>query len=130
MTALEAERRARTTAARLILQSQLSADWPAWMTQAIEAGAGPVWAPVLRGQDPQVHRQAIDTLARVWGIGASVRMFNWTGNPLSPRFEPSVALPIHGGVDCHRQLRFALDRTSPLPPLLPRRGGPWTADHR
>jgi hypothetical protein len=108
ITALEAECRARSSAVRLILDSQLSANWPAWMTRAIESGAGPVWAPVLRGRDPEVHRRAIASLAGSWGIGAAVRMFNWTGNPLFPRYEPSVALPIHGGVDSLAQIISAL----------------------
>ena len=100
ITAVEAECYARGSAARLLLESRLSAGWPAWMTQAIEAGGGPVWAPVLRGGEPRIHWRAVEHLARAWGIRAAVRMFNWSGNPLSPRFEPCVALPIHGGVAC------------------------------
>jgi hypothetical protein len=103
-TALEQERRARCTAATLILDSQLSAGWPAWMTQAIESGAGPVWAPVLRGSDPRVHWRAIATLAQAWGIGAAIRTFNWSGDPLSPRYAPCVALPIHGDVESLAEL--------------------------
>jgi len=26
------------------------------------------------------------------------RLFNWSGNPLRPDYEPSLALPVHGGV--------------------------------
>lgn len=100
VSALEAERRARSTAARLILDSPLGAGWPTWMAQAIESGAGPVWAPVLRGVEPAVHARAIASLERELGIRAAVRMFNWTGNPLWPQYEPSVALPIHSALMC------------------------------
>jgi hypothetical protein len=111
IAALEAERSARGSAARLILDSHLSAGWPVWMAQAIEAGAGPVWAPVLRGTGPEVHWRAVDRLARAWGIRAAVRMFNWSGNPLAPRFEPGVALPIHGGIECVAEIvKDSLDR--------------------
>jgi hypothetical protein len=99
VTVLEAECRARETAVRHVLDSRLSQGWPAWMVQASASGAGPVWAPVLRGQGPALQWRAIASLARRWGIAAAVRMFNWTGDPLSPRFEPAVALPVHGGVD-------------------------------
>jgi hypothetical protein len=98
LAALEAERRARNTAVRLLLDSALSAGWPAWMTHAIESGAGPIWAPVLRGRDPAVHQRATSNLERSAGIRAAVRAFNWSGSPLEPCYEPSVALPIHGGV--------------------------------
>jgi hypothetical protein len=104
VTALEAECRTRNVAARTILDSPLSTGWPTWMTEAIESGAGPVWAPVLRGSDPAVHWQTIAILQRSWGIAAGVRMFNWTGNPLAPGFEPSIALPIHSGVECPAEI--------------------------
>ena len=109
ITALEAERQARSTVARLILDSELSAGWPTWMPQAIESGAGPVWAPVLRGRDPDLHRRAIISLERSLGIRAAVRMFNWSGNPLEPRYEPSIALPIHSGVDHPAEVVFVLE---------------------
>lgn len=99
ITALEAERCTRNRTAGLILDTQLSAGWPTWMTRAIASGAGPVWAPVLRGGDAADHRCALDTLHRTWGIRASVRIFNWSGNPLSPCYAPSIALPIHSGVE-------------------------------
>jgi hypothetical protein len=97
--AAETERQARNRAARLVLDSSLAANWPTWMAQAIEDGAGPVWAPILRGHDPAVHWRTVAYLADAPGITSAVRMFNWTGNPLAPRFEPCVALPIHSGVD-------------------------------
>jgi hypothetical protein len=97
--AVEDERKSRQLAARAVLDSPLSAGWPGWMAKALEAGAGPVWVPVLRGQSPEIHWRAMENLARVWGMGSAVRMFNWTGNPLTPLHEPSVAVPIHGGVE-------------------------------
>lgn len=112
VTALEVERCTRNTTARLILDSQLCTGWPAWMTEAVESGAGPVWAPVLRGSDPAVHWQAIASLQRSWGVAAAVRMFNWTGNPLAPSFEPSLALPIHSGVACPADIVRTLGQPS------------------
>jgi len=46
------------------------------------------------------------------GVRAAVRMFNWSGNPLSPRYEPSVALPIHGGLVCPAEAVSVLVRTT------------------
>lgn len=112
VTALEVERCTRNTTARLILDSHLCTGWPAWMTEAVESGAGPVWAPVLRGSDPAVHWQAIASLQRSWGVAAAVRMFNWTGNPLAPSFEPSLALPIHSGVACPADIVRTLGQPS------------------
>jgi hypothetical protein len=97
--AAEAERQLRSANARTILESVLAANWPSWMARAIRAGAGPVWAPILRGRAPAIHWRTVAELESRWGIAAAVRMFNWSGNPLAPRFEPAVALPIHGGVD-------------------------------
>jgi len=112
VAALDSERHARSTAARLILESPLAGGWPDWMAQATELGAGPVWAPVLRGRDAQVHRRAIAGLEHQLGVRAAVRMFNWSGNPLSPRYEPSVALPIHGGLVCPAEAVSVLVRTT------------------
>ncbi|MGI9148826.1 MAG: hypothetical protein ACR2IK_20140 [Chloroflexota bacterium] len=106
--ALEAERQARCAAAGVILESDLSAGWPAWMTEAIESGAGPVWAPVLRGKNPEVHARAAASLEREVGVRAAVRMFNWTGDPISPCYEPTLALPIHGGVEHPAEAAAAL----------------------
>ena len=99
-SALEAERQARAVAARLILNSPLSAAWPPWMAHAVDAGAGPLWAPLLRGASAEVHRRAIGQLQYALGIRAAVRPFNFSGNPLAPDYGLSVALPIHGGLAC------------------------------
>jgi hypothetical protein len=110
--AAEAERQARNLAARLVLNSSLAATWPTWMAQAIEDGAGPVWAPILRGQGPGVHWRTVAQLADDWGITSAVRLFNWTGNPLAPRFEACVALPIHSGVDGPGEVVASLARSA------------------
>ena len=65
---------------------------------------GPVWAPVLRGADAADHRHALASLHRAWGIRASVRIFNWSGNPLSPHYAPTIALPLHSGVECPAEI--------------------------
>ncbi len=109
--ALDSERLARCTAARLLLDSELGAGWPAWMMHAIRSGAGPVWAPVLRGSDPQTHARAVASLEVSLGVRAAVRTFNWSGDPLSPRFEPSLAVPIHSGLQASAELVAVLETT-------------------
>jgi hypothetical protein len=97
--ALEAERRVRNEAALTLLDRPLAAGWPRWMVDAVAAGAGPVWAPVFRGASTELHWRSAGNLRRTIGIAAAVRMFNWSGNPLRPCYEPCVALPIHGGIE-------------------------------
>jgi hypothetical protein len=96
--AAENERAARQGHVQLILDSGLAGQWPAWMRDAISAGAGPVWAPVLRGQDAARSWWAMSTLDRGYGVVSAVRLFNWSGNPLRPQYEPCLALAVHGGV--------------------------------
>jgi hypothetical protein len=106
-----AERLARHRATLAVLRTSLAAGWPGWMARAVEAGAGPVWAPVLRGAEPGLQWRAVAYLARSWGVGSTVRLFNWTGDPLAPCFEPCVALPIHAGVDGLSEIVSALERS-------------------
>ena len=96
--AVEDERAARQRHLQLILDSRLAAGWPAWMRDVIGAGAGPVWAPVLRGQDAARRWHAMSMLDQRYGVVSASSLFNWSGNPLRPDYEPCLALPVHGGV--------------------------------
>jgi hypothetical protein len=107
--AAENERAARQRHVQLILDSGLAGQWPAWMRDAISAGAGPVWAPVLRGQDAARSWWAMSTLDRDYGVVSAVRLFNWSGNPLRPQYEPCLALAVHGGVAEFGDIVAALD---------------------
>jgi hypothetical protein len=107
--AAEQERAARQQHLQLILNSGLSNDWPAWMCSAIRAGAGPVWAPLYRGQGAARQWRAMSTLDRCYGVVSAVRLFNWSGNPLRPRYEQCLALPVHGGVADFGEIVAALE---------------------
>jgi hypothetical protein len=107
--ALEVERRARQQHLRAVLDSALSRGWPAWLGDAVQQGAGPVWAPTLRDRDHAQHWSAARILAQ-HGVASAVRMFNWSGNPLLPLYEPCLAVPIHGDVPDFRGLVRALTR--------------------
>jgi hypothetical protein len=109
--AMEAERRTRQRRVASLLASNLGAGWPSWMAAAVARGAGPVWVPLLRGGDPARLRAAMDTLGRQYGVAAAVRMFNWSGDPLHPAFEPCLALPVHGRVAPFDDLLPALERS-------------------
>ena len=96
--AVEDERAARQRHLQLILDSHLAAGWPGWMRDVIGAGAGPVWAPVLRGQDAARRWHAMSMLDQRHGVVSASRLFNWSGNPLRLDYELCLALPVHGGV--------------------------------
>ena len=96
--AAEEERTARQQHLQLMLDSGLSSGWPAWMCDAIGAGAGPVWAPILRGQDAARTWRGMAALEKRFGVISAMRLFNWSGNPLRPQFEVCLALPVHSGV--------------------------------
>jgi hypothetical protein len=96
--AAEEERAARQRNLQLILKSRLSRDWPTWMCDAIGVGAGPVWAPILRGQDAARSWWVMATLKQRFDVISGMRPFNWSGNPLRPQYELCLALPLHSGV--------------------------------
>jgi hypothetical protein len=96
--AADEERAARQQHLQLIRNSGLSKGWPTWMCDALGAGAGPVWAPILRGHDTARRWRAMSTLDQRYGVASAARMFNWSGNPLRPQYEMCLALPVHGGV--------------------------------
>jgi hypothetical protein len=95
--AAEAERSVRQRHAKALLDTPLSHGWPAWMIEALQRGAGPAWAPVLRGQDPWQRWSVMRALAQSYGVVSTSRPFNWSGNPLRPADEMCLALPVHGG---------------------------------
>jgi hypothetical protein len=79
------------------------------MEYAIRAGAGPVWAPILRGSDAAQQWRAMATLDQRFGVISAMRPFNWSGNPLRPQYEVCLALPIHGGVPEFGEIVAALE---------------------
>ena len=108
--AAEAERAARQRHLQLLLDGGLAAGWPAWMVDAITAGAGPVWAPVLRGQDAARRWLAMRMLDQRYGVVSASRLFNWSGDPLRPAYEMCLALPVHGGVTDFSEIVAALEK--------------------
>jgi hypothetical protein len=93
--ALEDERTQRQHHVRLVENSALADGWPQWMHDAVAAGAGPGMTPVLRGRGPDVWNTAMRVLAQNAGVASTVGMFNWTGDPLEPDFEPCLLVPVH-----------------------------------
>jgi len=96
--AAERERAVRQHHLQLVLNSPLARDWPVWMGDAVRAGTGPVWVPILRGQEAAQTWRVMTTLEKRFGVISARRPFNWSGNPLRPQYEMCLALPIHGGV--------------------------------
>ena len=93
--AAEDERRARHRNTVRVSASTAARGWPRWMAEALETGGAPGIAPVLRGADPEKLLEAIRMLEN-GGVSATVYHFDWCGNPLSPNYEPCLALPVHG----------------------------------
>jgi hypothetical protein len=81
------------------------------MWHALASGAGPVWAPIMRGQDVAQHWRAMRLLNERYGLVSGSKPFNWSGNPLRPAYETCFALPVHGGVSEFEAIVAALDST-------------------
>lgn len=83
---------------RLLLKTNLTAGWEPWMRQAVEDGASPGIAPLLRGATDSVIEKAALRLMSRHHIEGTNYHFNWTGDLLAPRYEPCLAFPVHGQV--------------------------------
>src|SRR5207244_4588257 len=97
-SAAEQERAARQRHLQFILESSLTRGWATWMCDVVAAGAGPVWAPIFRGQNAERTWRMMAMLEKRFGVVSVVRPFNWSGNPLRPHYELCLALPVHSGV--------------------------------
>jgi hypothetical protein len=109
ISAAEHERSARQRHLLSLVDSGLATGWPAWMRDAVGAGAGPVWAPILRGSDAVRRWSAMKTLDQRYGVVSALRLFNWSGNPLRSEYAECLALPVHGGVTEFGELIAALE---------------------
>ncbi|MFA5893610.1 MAG: hypothetical protein WC903_06630 [Candidatus Margulisiibacteriota bacterium] len=105
--AVKIELAARQRNLAALLKSPLSSEWPVWMKRAVEAGAGPGIAPLLRGAPEPVIKGKQAVLLSEHGVETSLYHFNWSGDPLNPAYEKCLAFPVHGLVeDIAKKLEF------------------------
>ena len=89
-----AEHKARRENLANMLQSHAQG-YPEWMAAAHKAGAAPGIFPLYRGkQDDFLTAEKARIAAH--GIATEIYHFNFTGDPLQPKYEKCLAFPIHG----------------------------------
>ncbi|MBF0558383.1 MAG: hypothetical protein HQL08_06345 [Nitrospirae bacterium] len=81
-----------------MLNTMFAEQWPDWMKEAIENGAGPGIVPLLRGCSQDSMLKNRERLLRLHGYETCVYHFNWSGNPVEPQYEKCLAFPVHGMV--------------------------------
>lgn len=94
--ALQTECLERRINLSLLINSSLSSNWPDWMLKAFKNGAGPGIAPLFKNAREEFLTKAQKFLLKTYGIETSIYHFNWSGNPLIPKYEKVLAFPIHG----------------------------------
>lgn len=108
--AFEQEKQCRRVNLKIVGDHFLAHDWPAWMHDAVDAGAAPGIVPLLREAPPDILHRAVATLFSNCGTQSAVYHFNWSGHPFAPRYEPCLAVPVHGQVDCMAEILETLER--------------------
>jgi hypothetical protein len=111
-SALEKEKQHRIAHLRIVRRHPLACDWPEWMQEALRVGAAPGIVPLLRRAPPSILQRAVATLASACAIESSLHHFDWSGNPLSPSYEPCLAVPVHGQVDSLPEILQTLENIS------------------
>lgn len=96
--AMEVERIARHENIKKILKSPLADKWPIWMREAVENGARPGIAPLLRDYSNDILNRTKKFLMDSYKIETCIYNFNWSGNPLNPDYKECLAFPVHGMV--------------------------------
>ena len=99
LKAIEIEKLLRQKNAEKLLNNKLSGSWPLWMKKAIENGAGPGIAPILKGFSIDIMLEFKKLLMLKHHIETEIYHFNWSGNPFKPKYEKCLAVPIHGMMD-------------------------------
>jgi hypothetical protein len=94
--ALPMEGAARRRNLQSLLQSRLTQTWEPWMKRAIDDGALPGIAPLLRGARRPLLEELAQRLLRTNNLAVTIYHFNWSGDPLAPNYEPCLPLPTHG----------------------------------
>jgi hypothetical protein len=96
-TALQDECAIRRLNFRKLQESRCTETWEPWMKIAVEEGSTAAnIAPLLRGKSRVEVQKAVEWLQEGHRVFATEYHFNWSGDPLSPKYEPCLALPVHG----------------------------------
>jgi len=97
-SAIASEATARRRNIATLLASGAASVWPTWMPAAITNGAAPGIVPFLRSAAPPLLETAARLIMDEFGVAATIYNFNWSGDPLSPDYSRSLAIPVHGEI--------------------------------
>ncbi len=80
-----------------LMESGCAQGWEPWMKVSVEEGSTAAnIAPLFRAKNLQEMGRAIKHLREQHGLTATNYHFNWSGDPLFPKYEMCLALPVHG----------------------------------
>lgn len=97
---LEAERAIRQTHASHVLENYAEfLGWDDWMQHGVLHDLiAPGLAPILRGFPKADLSKIQATMAVELGIQSEIYHFDFSGHPISPKYEICLALPLHSGM--------------------------------
>ncbi len=94
--AIEEENTIRRENLIKIIDSELSSIWPEWMIKAYKDGAAPGIVPILKNQPKNTLLEVCKYFMKTFGVETSIYHFNFSGDPIEPKYEIILAFPIHG----------------------------------
>lgn len=80
----------------VVANSQLSSNWAKWMFDAVENKNAPSIVPLFRGYSRDEMKKYQNMILTQFNIETSIYHYNWSGDPINPKYEVTLAFPIHG----------------------------------
>jgi len=96
--ALKKECELRRNNLKIVLESDVTSNWPKWMLNVYKKGASPGIIPLLKGMSEDKLKKYQSFFINNYNIITSIYHFNWSGNPLYPVYEQCLAVPVHGQI--------------------------------
>lgn len=97
--AIDLERTARIENLKKLLSNPITDGWPDWMIEAVNNGAGPGIAPLLRRYPEDVLLKIKEALLNFHNVETEIYHFNWSGDPIKQEYEKYLAFPVHGMIN-------------------------------